>query len=213
MQRSKKTEVLAQAQYACRENGLTLRDESELIQEIAKPGRSGVSWFGARGWGVPSFGDFLPDEGRIIPDRMFAIEFPHLPPGENRLYFFLESDRGTESQVSKNYKRPTIARKMRQYRVTAKRRVLQEHFPAIKSFVVLFVPTKKERADNMYKNNRAIEGGWKNFWFAPIGVIEEMPFFSVAWKTGKDGSELTLDALIRRLLGAGEGTGDEKVLW
>ena len=189
------TEVVANARVACRAHGIHFIDESPLIQNVTHTDRKNGT-FRSRSWPVPAYPPLTTEASRIIPDRMFCFEFPDRAPGKNRLYFFLESDRGSENHVSNTTNKATLARKMRQYRATAKTRTLQEHFPAIESFTVLVVGNTRQRVANMVETSKSVEGGWNKLLFTDLTTVEKSPFFSIPWVTGKTGEVMTLGGAI-----------------
>ncbi|MGQ7848649.1 replication-relaxation family protein [Granulosicoccus sp. 3-233] len=191
------TEVVANARVACSERGITFIDETDLIQTISHPERN-IGKHRTRSWPVPAFPPLTAEPSWIIPDRMFCLHFPDRPDGQNRLYFFLEADRGTENHVSADATKATLARKMRQYRATAKSRALREHFPAIGSFIVLVVGMTPKRIHNMLVNSQAIEGGWNKLLFSDLATVESTPFFEIPWQEGKNRSVVTLGSVFQR---------------
>jgi len=191
------TEVVANARIACRENGIFFIDETDLIKTISHPERN-IGKRRSRSWPVPAFPPLTNEESWIIPDRMFGFHFPDRPKGQDRLFFFLESDRGSENHISSDPAKATLSKKMRQYRTTAKMRVLKDHFPAIGSFTVLVVGMTPQRMRNMVATSMEIEGGWNKLLFTDIETLKNTPFLSVPWLSGKDGSTVTLESALKR---------------
>jgi len=189
------TEVVANARLACGQRNITFIDETDLIQTISHPERN-IGKHRSRSWPVPAFAPLTTEPSWIIPDRMFCFHFPERPDGQNCLYFFLEADRGTENHVSADPTKATLSRKMRQYRATAKSRVLKEHFPAIGSFIILVVGMTPRRINNMLVNSQSIEGGWKKLLFTDLATVESTPFFEIPWQEGKNRSVITLGSVL-----------------
>lgn len=94
----------------------------------------------------------------------------------------------------------TPIRKVRQYRVTAKGRVLQEHFLGIDSFVVLIVTSNPTRAKNIVRECQKVEGGWKNIWVTDVETLLHTPFLEIPWYEGKTGYQITIESVVKSLL-------------
>lgn len=185
------TDIVTRARALARQRGYRFLDETDIIRELSAQERYIPKRFGTRGWSVPDHHSGA--DVRLIPDRMFGFEDPHRPEGSNQLFFMLEADRGKESQVSKDITRPTIARKILAYRTTAKMQLLEQHFPAINRFTVLFVATGSKRTNNMYEVNKSLGDGWNRFWFTDEQTLQSHDCLSsVPWREGKTGSHVQL---------------------
>ena len=192
------TEIVVRLQEDCRNNGLRFKDESDLIQTLSVPGRETLT-SGTRGWRVPATPPFLLDDTSVIPDRMCALEIPGAE-GNTALYVFIEADTGEEPVVSGNQRRATPIRKVRQYRATAKGRVLRHHFSHIEKFVVLIVTSGSQRAQNILRECQKVEGGWKNIWITDTDTLKETPFLDIPWVEGREGRQITIESIVRQQL-------------
>lgn len=193
------TEIVVRLQEDCRNNGLRFYDQSQLIQTLSVPGRKTLR-SGTRGWTVPALPPFTPEVTSIIPDRMCAFDIPAVTDGSNVFYFFIEADTGDEQIVSSKLTTSTPIRKVRQYRATAKGRVLRDHFRGIENFIVLFVTSNDTRAQNILRECQKVEGGWKNVWITDVDNLLNTPFLKIPWQEGKNAGQVTLERVVRNVL-------------
>ncbi len=134
------TDIMATLEIACRASGsVRLIKERELVETIipeatraqAKPFRWPVTvrW---QGRDIRSY---------VEPDQVFGLEFTNDPP-PNRVWFFLETDTGTETVVpeSQTLKRSSFLQKAARYYGTWQQKLHTERF-GFKNFRVLTVTT------------------------------------------------------------------------
>lgn len=190
------TDIVTRMQEDCREHGLSFYDQSTIIQVLAREGRETLR-SGTRGGQVPAFVPLTPLESALIPGRMCAIELK-IHDASQAFYFFIEADTGVESVVSAKFASSTPVRKIRQYRVTAKARLMQDHFPHIGNFIVLIVTSSPDRVERIFREGQKIEGGgWKNIWITDKEALQGTPFLSIPWREGKNGKEVSIEKIIR----------------
>jgi len=70
------------------------------------------------------------------------------PEGSNKVYFFLEADRGTMPLTRKDVKQTSFLRKLESYKDTYQNK-LQEKYFGINNFRVLTITTGKLRTENL----------------------------------------------------------------
>jgi len=135
----------------------------------------------------------------LIPDAIFGIHLNNKSEGSNKLYFFLEADRGTMPLTRKDVKQTSFLRKLESYRDTYQNK-LQEKYFGISNFRVLTVTTSKERAENL------VEVCKQNIDGVPAGVflfsnqfeLKKKSLFEIQWFDGKGKFRTLLYSLSRR---------------
>ena len=90
---------------------------------------------------------------KIIPDYVFGLKFDYLDEGKNIIYYFLEADCSTETQVSRSFSGSSIFKKMYEYVAANRQKLLQTHFKNTYNFI-LFITLTEIRWKNMIKVNR-----------------------------------------------------------
>lgn len=125
----------------------------------------------------------------IIPDRVFALEFPLIG---QRSYFFLESDRGTMPVIRSALDQTSVLRKMIGYYQAWRDGKPAARF-GFRNFRVLFATTSGDRAESMRTANLAItEGqGSRIFLFGDAARITASGILSSEWTNGR-GERTTL---------------------
>jgi len=105
------SEVMVRVELACRS-----RSDIRLLSpsDLASPSTAGLKREPLQ-WKVEIA------KGRacsVIPDRVFGLEFANRPPGENRIWFCLEADRGTMPITRRNLDQSSFYRKLFAYEAT-----------------------------------------------------------------------------------------------
>ena len=103
----------------------------------------------------------------VIPDRVFGLEFASRPEGRNRLFFFLEIDRGTMPVIRRAdlFESTSIFRKLLGFAGTWVRGVHTERF-GLKHFQVLIITTSPERVRTMVEAFKLLESRVVPVWSA-----------------------------------------------
>jgi len=93
-----------------------------------------------------SWGVRVPGYGRVgvTPDAIFGLHYLDRPEGANKVYFFLEVDRGTMPVVRRSLSETSIYRKLLAYHATATEE-LHTKLLGMKAFRVLTVTKSPER--------------------------------------------------------------------
>lgn len=117
----------------------------------------------ARARGVTVAWRRFPKESTIRPDGFFSLQFPELPEGRNRAFFFLEADRSTMACDRFRAKLAAYADWRRGGRHIA--------LLGIKNFRVLTVTRSEARLDNLARVAAEVDAGGPVFWFSAEGRL------------------------------------------
>ena len=125
----------------------------------------------------------VPTESPVKPDGFFGVQFPGLPDGQNRAFFFLEADRSTMPGER-------FRAKLAAY-VDWRRRGGHTALLGIRNFRVLTVTRSEARLENLARVAHAVDPGVPIFWFAaePRLATEEAIFAPVWTVPGRDDTE------------------------
>ena len=121
----------------------------------------------------------------VIPDRVFALEYPDQNAQTQRVHFFLEADRGTMPVVRSGLTQTSFYRKLLAYEATWTQKIHQRHL-GIHRFRVLTVTTIAARVKSLLEACSQLKRGHGLFLFADRTVLEKDPF-SAVWRCGKSG--------------------------
>ena len=119
----------------------------------------------------------------VVPDRVFALEYAHHAGEMQRVYFFLEADRGTMPVVRSGLTQTSFYRKLLAYEATWTQKVHQRKL-GIHRFRVLTVTTNAMRVTSLLEACSRLKRGHGLFLFADRTVLEKDPF-SPVWQCGK----------------------------
>jgi DNA-binding Lrp family transcriptional regulator len=119
----------------------------------------------------------------VIPDRVFALEYPDQNAQPQRVYFFLEADRGTMPVVRSGLTQTSFYRKLLAYEATWTQKIHQRHL-GIHRFRVLTVTTIAARVKSLLEACSQLKRGHGLFLFADRTVLEK-DLFSAVWRRGK----------------------------
>ena len=119
----------------------------------------------------------------VIPDRIFALEHAGRSRERERVYFFLEADRGTMPVVRSGLAQTSFNRKLLAYEATWTQKIHQRKL-GIHRFRVLTVTTNADRVKSLLDACSRLKRGHGLFLFADRSVLEKDPF-SPVWQCGK----------------------------
>ena len=173
------SDVMVALELACRNRGVRLLTERELLQEFAASGKRQPFRWKVKINGRLKLG--------VIPDRVFALEF-RSPSGNNvRAYFFLEADRGTMPVMRKTFYQTSFYRKLLAYEATWTQSIHKKRF-GFHRFRVLTVTTSAARVKSLIDACSKLKRGQGLFLFADRTVLEKpADLFSPVWQTVRPG--------------------------
>ena len=167
------SDVMVALELGCRERGIRLLTENDL----ALAGKR------------PSFRWRVNIQSRlklgVIPDRVFALEFPDSVGNEQRTYFFLEADRGTMPVTRRNLSQTSFHRKQLAYAATWEQDLHRTLF-GFHRFRVLTVTASADRVKSLVEACSQLERGHGLFLFADQNILAG-DILSATWQTGKAG--------------------------
>ena len=164
------SEVMVSLELACRHHGVRLLHEDELNLPATAPLQWRVKIQDGTKLGV-------------IPDRVFALESADQNGQVQRIYYFLEADRGTMPVVRDKLTQTSFYRKLLAYEATWASKVHQRHL-GIPRFRVLTVTTSAARVKSLLDACSRLQRGHGLFLFADKSVLEK-DLFSPVWQGGK----------------------------
>jgi DNA-binding Lrp family transcriptional regulator len=171
------SDVMVAIELACRKrDGIRLLYEDQLA---LRSERQPFQWRVKRQDGIKL---------GIIPDRVFALEYQDQNAQTQRVYFFLEADRGTMPVVRSGLTQTSFYRKLLAYEATWTQKIHQRHL-GIHRFRVLTVTTIAARVKSLLEACSKLKRGHGLFLFADRTVLEK-DLFSAVWRRGKS-SETT----------------------
>ena len=172
------SDAMVSLELACRQRGIRLLYEDELNLPIEAPLH----------WRVK-----IRDGSKlgVIPDRVFALEYTDRNGQVQRVYYFLEADRGTMPVVREKFSQTSFYRKLLAYEATWTNKVHQRHL-GIHRFRVLTVTTSAARVKSLLDACSRLQRGHGLFLFADESVLHR-DLLTAVWQCGKDGG---LSALI-----------------
>jgi hypothetical protein len=119
----------------------------------------------------------------LVPDRVFALEFPAQSSRPERVYFFLEADRGTMPVIRKGLVQTSIHRKLLAYEATWAQSIHRKRF-GFHRFRVLTVTTGAARLKSIVEACSQLKGGHGLFLFADRNALESLTdISSPIWQT------------------------------
>ncbi len=150
-------DIMVAIEEACRRRGnIRLIPPDEILRDASPPVRFNPKPFEMR---VEFAFENRLHRRRVTPDMFFGLHFLDEPEGQNKAYFLLEADRGTESVFSRNMNKATIFRKYLCYNEIFIKKIHTKNY-LIKGFRVIFATTKKRsRVENMTKKNKLLNNG------------------------------------------------------
>ena len=172
------SDVMVSLELACRQHGVRLLHEDELNLPVEAPLHWRVKLRNGTRLGV-------------IPDRVFALEYADQNGQMQRVYNFLEADRGTMPVVREKLAQTSFYRKLLAYEATWTSKVHQRHL-GIPRFRVLTVTTSAARVKSLLDACSRLQRGHGLFLFADESVLQR-DLLTAVWHCGKDGG---LSALV-----------------
>jgi DNA-binding Lrp family transcriptional regulator len=128
----------------------------------------------------------------VIPDRVFALEFPDQNGGSNRVHFFLEADRGTMPVTRKHLSQTSFRRKLLAYEATWSKSIHRTQF-GFNRFRVLVVTTSPKRLTSIIEAARELPRGQGLFLFTDIESLRRSSsILNHLWQTTSPGVHATL---------------------
>ena len=172
------SDVMVALELACRQQGVRLLPEDQLGLSVKPPLQ----------WRVK-----IRDGAKlgVIPDRVLALEYPDQNGQVQRVYYFLEADRGTMPVVRQKLSQTSFYRKLLAYEATWTNKVHQRHL-GIPRFRVLTVTTSTARVKSLLAACAKLKRGHGLFLFADRSVLEKH-LLSAVWQCGK---AATMSALV-----------------
>jgi hypothetical protein len=130
----------------------------------------------------------------IIPDRVFALEFPNTNGNRERVLFFLEADRGTMPVIRRSLSQTSFYRKLLAYEATWAQSIHRTRF-GFNRFRVLTVTKSTARLHSLIQACSRLERGHGLFLFTDISSLKTpSDIFSPIWHTATEGqTESILD--------------------
>lgn len=172
------SDVMVAIALACRERGIRLVTEKELALPSKRlPFQWRVSISNRLKLGV-------------VPDGVFALEFPGRDGNSQRAYFFLEADRGTMPVIRKNLFQTSFNRKLLAYEATWTQSIHRTRF-GFHRFRVITVTTSAARVKSLVNACAQLKRGRGLFLFADRGILER-DIFSKIWHTSSQGKNANL---------------------
>ena len=164
------SDVMVSLELACRQRGIRLLHEDELNLPVEAPLHWRVKIRDGSTLGV-------------IPDRVFALEYADQNGRVQRIYHFLEADRGTMPVVREKLSQTSFYRKLLAYEATWANKVHQGHL-GIHRFRVLTVTTSAARVKSLLDACSRLQRGHGLFLFADESVLRR-DLLSAVWQCGK----------------------------
>jgi len=172
------SDVMVSIELACRRHGIRLLHEDELNLPVEAPLRWRVKIRDGTRFGV-------------IPDRVFALEYTDQHGSTQRVYYFLEADRGTMPVVRQKLSQTSFYRKLLAYEATWTNKVHQRHL-GIPRFRVLTVTISAARVKSLLDACSRLQRGHGLFLFADKSVLQK-DLLAAVWQCGK---AATMSALV-----------------
>jgi DNA-binding Lrp family transcriptional regulator len=169
------SDVMVTIELACRKAHIRLLTDEELVLPgKSVPKRQPFHWKVNVSSGVKL---------GLIPDRVFALDFPNQDGKTDRAVFFLEADRGTMPVRRRNLSQTSFYRKLLAYEATWAQSIHRTRF-GFNRFRVLTVTTSAERVKSLVGACSQLKRGHGLFLFADRTILSGDVFFPI-WQTGK----------------------------
>jgi len=178
------SEMMVAMELACRQRGLRLLMDNDL----PLPKSTGTK--------RPSFKWHVKVNSRlklgVIPDRVFAVEYPDANGNPKRAFFFLEADLGTMPVTRRHLSQTSFHRKLLAYQATWSQSLHETRF-GFNRFRVLTVTTSSERVTSLVNACAQLKSGHGLFLFADRSILERPEdILEALWSTGRAGEFSTL---------------------
>lgn len=169
------SDVMATIELACRKAGIRFLHDHELLPaDLLRPLR----------WKV-NVGNHT--KLSVVPDRVFAIEYPNAAAKPQRAYFFLEADRGTMPVQRKSLTQSSFHRKLLAYEATWSQAFHKSKF-GFSRFRVVTVTTSAARVQSLLNVCTELKRGRGLFLFADKSMFDAPDSILLSvWKSGQQG--------------------------
>jgi len=166
------SDIMVAIELSCRQRGIHLLTEDELL-----PNSATQRLFR---WNVKVDGNVMLS---VVPDRVFALEFPDSDGRTTRSFFCLEADRGTMPVKRAHLSQTSFYRKLLAYHATWRQKIHQRLF-GWNRFRVLTVTNSGERITHMQEAARSLNNGHGLFLFLEEKEAKQATdLFNVRWQT------------------------------
>jgi len=118
----------------------------------------------------------------VIPDRVFALEFRDGHQTVQRVYYFLEADRGTMPIIRHNLSQTSIYRKFLAYAATWSQSIHRTRF-GFDRFRVLTITPGPKRVESLISACSGLKSGQGLFLFADRSILNNPEHILKGWKT------------------------------
>jgi len=143
------SDSLISIESACKKSGIRFVGEEEILDSLpAAEIASRIQWRVGIKSGTAT------EKVGVIPDALFAIDRAGSADSSRRLFFFLESDRGTMPIHRKSLQLSSIRRKALAYAQSRRSKILKERFD-MPGFQVLFVTHSRNRLEGIREESQA----------------------------------------------------------
>jgi hypothetical protein len=179
------SDVMVSIELACRQSGrIRLISEEELpISDTISHQRQPFKW-------KVSVNNRL--KLGVIPDRVFALEYPNQADSNDRAFFFLEADRATMPVMRRNLAQTSFYRKLLAYQATWTQAIHHAQF-GFHRFRMLTVTTSAERVRSMVNACSQLNSGHGLFLFTDqASLAKSGDILSLPWQTGRRGETTSL---------------------
>jgi hypothetical protein len=112
------------------------------------------------------------------------LQFYGEPENRQRVYFFLEADRGTMPVMRKSLTQTSFVRKLLAYQETWQQGIHRKHL-GIPNFRVLTVTTNRERGEHLVAACRSLAAGARLFLFTDRERLGRGGLLEHEWVNGK----------------------------
>jgi hypothetical protein len=170
------SEVMVALELACRRSRVRLltADQLPLPDGTSQPFRWKVNMAGGVKLGV-------------VPDRVFALDFPDEDGEHNRAFFFLEADRGTMPVIRENLNQTSFYRKLLAYEAAWSQGVHRTRF-GFHRFRVLTVTKSAARVKSLVDACSQLKSGHGLFLFADRSALDNTELLcSSIWQSDRSG--------------------------
>lgn len=166
------SEIMVAIELACRNDPrINFVSSAELVARL----RAERSYFE---WRV-TVGD---RELGVIPDNVFALEFPDGDKSPHRVVFFIETDRATMPVERRDLTKTSFRRKLLAYEATWRQKIHEIRFRCNR-FRVLTITTSPERVKHLAEACAQLKHGKGLFLFTDFETLRHRDVLSAPWQT------------------------------
>lgn len=178
------SDVMVALELACRASSNIRLIPAEVLARAAVEGSAGPAFR----WKVN-----LPNRRKlgVVPDSVFALEFPNENGRSEQAFFFLEADRGTMPVMRRNFSQTSFYRKLVAYEATWAQSIHRKRF-RFHRFRLLTVTTTQARLKSIIQACSKLERGHGLFLFADRKSLENLTDVSSPIWQSCDGERTSL---------------------